>query len=282
MGCARPAEGGTGIVNDEAGFLSTTCNYLTLFATGCSWLLHVVVVAWWDHMSVHTNSHPDRMLGFRRHLRTAVLLWSCAASTSTSTARGAITTLKSAVRYEEVIKKSRFVALAAPARTAEAANAYVKEHSDQKARHNCFAWRLSCGSTRTNGDGEPGGTAGPPILAAIEGAGLHDVVVLVTRYKLGEGALLGTGGLVRAYGGTAAAALASAETVTIVPTVIKRVAYQPHDTGAIFSVVRAFDPRPVDAPADDQLATEFEATPEALDEVLNRLRDVTQGRCTVT
>lgn len=228
----------------------------------------------------HHMSQNLKMLGFRRHLRTAVLLWSCAASTST--ARGAITTLKSAVRYEEVIKKSRFVALAAPARTAEAANAYVKEHSDQKARHNCFAWRLSCGSTRTNGDGEPGGTAGPPILAAIEGAGLHDVVVLVTRYKLGEGALLGTGGLVRAYGGTAAAALASAETVTIVPTVIKRVAYQPHDTGAIFSVVRAFDPRPVDAPADDQLATEFEATPEALDEVLNRLRDVTQGRCTVT
>ena len=89
----------------------------------------------------------------RRRLRTAVLLFSCAASTSTSTTRGAITTLKSAVRYEEVIKKSRFVALAAPARTAEAANAYVKEHSDQKARHNCFAWRLSCGSTRTNGDG---------------------------------------------------------------------------------------------------------------------------------
>lgn len=219
----------------------------------------------------------------RRRLRTAVLLFSCAASTSTSTTRGAITTLKSAVRYEEVIKKSRFVALAAPARTAEAANAYVKEHSDQKARHNCFAWRLSCGSTRTNGDGEPGGTAGPPILAAIEGAGLHDVVVLVTRYKLGEGALLGTGGLVRAYGGTAAAALASAETITIVPTVIKRVAYQPQDTGAIFSVLRAFEPRPVDALfADDQLATEFETTPEALDEVLNRLRDVTQGRCTVT
>ena len=120
-------------------------------------------------------------------------------------------------------------------------------------------------------------------MAAIEGAGLLDVVVLVARYKLGEGALLGTGGLVRAYGGTAAAALASAETITIVPTVIKRVAYQPQDTGAIFSVLRAFEPRPVDALfADDQLATEFETTPEALDEVLNRLRDVTQGRCTVT
>ncbi len=215
-------------------------------------------------------------------LRAAVLLCSCAASTSTSTARSSISTLRAAVRYEEVIKKSRFVALAAPARTAEAANEFVKELSDQKARHNCFAWKLSCGATRTNGDGEPGGTAGPPILAAIEGAGLHDVVVLVSRYRLGEGAKLGTGGLVRAYGGTAAAALATAEIVTIVPTVVKRVTYAAQDTGAVFSVLSAYGPRPAAAATEDQLVAEFEAPPEALEQVLKRLRDVTQGRCTVS
>lgn len=82
-----------------------------------------------------------------------------------------IKTVRQAVRYEEVIKKSRFVALAAPVSSAEAAITFVRELSDKKAQHNCYAWRLGNGDTRTNGDGEPGGTAGPPILAAIEGAG---------------------------------------------------------------------------------------------------------------
>ena len=103
--------------------------------------------------------------------------------------------------------------------------AWVKGRSDAKARHNCFAWRLPGGETRTNGDGEPGGTAGPPILAAIEGAGLHGVAALVSRYRMDGGAKLGTGGLVRAYGGAAAASLLAAEVVEVVPLLALRVRY---------------------------------------------------------
>ena len=153
-------------------------------------------------------------------------------------------TLEGAARYEEVIKKSRFVGLAAPVSSADEANSWVRTTADPKARHNAFAWRLADGSMRTNGDGEPGGTAGPPILAAIDGAGLRDVAVLVSRYRLGEGAKLGTGGLVRAYGGTAAQVLASAPTVELAePSAPMQVQYSLADTGAVFSLLGRYTPR---------------------------------------
>ena len=162
-----------------------------------------------------------------------------------------VTTISGLTRFEEVIKKSRFVGLAAPVSTPEYALEFVKANSDVKARHNCFAWRLADGSMRTNGDGEPGGTAGPPILAAIDGAGLKDVAVLVLRYRLGEGAKLGTGGLVRAYGGTAAQTLALATTVTVEAKVTATALYTLADTGAVFSILSGYAPRPMDSEASD-------------------------------
>ena len=112
----------------------------------------------------HQHSTSVSAISLMRRLTTLVTwrIIACAAS-SASASRSVITTLRAAVRYEEVIKKSRFIAVAAPATTAEAAGVFVKELSDQKARHNCFAWRLANGATRTNGDGEPGGTAGRAI-----------------------------------------------------------------------------------------------------------------------
>src|SRR3546814_18000784 len=72
------------------------------------------------------------------------------------------------------------------------------------ATHNCWAWRIG-DDYRSNDDGEPAGTAGRPILAAIDGQGMDRVVVVVTRWF--GGIKLGAGGLVRAYGGTAAECL---------------------------------------------------------------------------
>ena len=91
-------------------------------------------------------------------------------------------TIAATATHEELVKKSRFVAHASPVGTERAALAFVADRSDPKASHNCFAYRLADGSDRCSGDGEPGGTAGPPILSAIAGAGLRDVAVLVTRY----------------------------------------------------------------------------------------------------
>src|SRR5690606_2168418 len=79
------------------------------------------------------------------------------------------------------------------------------------ARHHCSAWVLGpdAGLTRSNDDGEPSGTAGTPILEALGHSGFSDVVAVVTRWF--GGTLLGTGGLVRAYGDAVRAALAEAQ-----------------------------------------------------------------------
>lgn len=120
----------------------------------------------------------------------------------------------STVRQE--IRKSRFVATAAPVADEAAAKDFIAARSDPSANHNCWAWRLGQGY-RFNDDGEPSGTAGKPILAAIDGQGLDGVAVVVTRWF--GGILLGSGGLIRAYGGTAALCLREAGKMTLVETV---------------------------------------------------------------
>lgn len=126
-----------------------------------------------------------------------------------------LSTLTAACSFEEEIKKSRFIAHAAPVDSAEAALSFFASVGDPQATHNCWAFRTA-GSYRFNDDGEPGGTAGRPILQAIEGKGLTDVAVLVIRYF--GGTKLGTGGLVRAYGGCAAKCLDAAPKAVIVPS----------------------------------------------------------------
>lgn len=121
--------------------------------------------------------------------------------------------LASACQHAEEIKKSRFLAQAAPVQTPEQALAFVRQVSDPAATHNCWAYRIGQ-DYRFNDDGEPGGTAGRPILQAIEGQGIDRAVVVVTRWY--GGIKLGAGGLVRAYGGTAAECLRHAERVPIV------------------------------------------------------------------
>lgn len=122
-------------------------------------------------------------------------------------------TLAGHCQHSEDIKKSRFLAQAAPVQTAEQALAFVRQVGDAAATHNCWAYRIGQ-DYRFNDDGEPGGTAGRPILQAIEGQGIDRAVVVVTRWY--GGIKLGAGGLVRAYGGTAAECLRRAERLPIV------------------------------------------------------------------
>ena len=122
-------------------------------------------------------------------------------------------TLAQPCRHQEEIKKSRFLAQAAPVDSGEQALAFVREVSDPAATHNCWAYRIGR-DYRFNDDGEPGGTAGRPILQAIEGQGMDHVVAVVTRWY--GGIKLGAGGLVRAYGGAAAECLRRAERLPIV------------------------------------------------------------------
>jgi uncharacterized YigZ family protein len=117
------------------------------------------------------------------------------------------------VEIAQEIKKSRFVARAAPVATPAAALAWLDDIADRAATHNCWAYRIGQ-NYRFSDDGEPGGTAGKPILQAIDGQGFDQVMVVVTRWY--GGIKLGAGGLVRAYGGAAAECLRTAPRVAIV------------------------------------------------------------------
>jgi uncharacterized YigZ family protein len=118
------------------------------------------------------------------------------------------------VQLEERVERSRFLALVEPVTDAAGAAAFLAatRAGHHKATHHCSAWRTGLPGGSSWGaadDGEPSGSAGLPILKAIEGSGLSDVVVVVVRWF--GGVKLGTGGLVRAYGGVAARALVQVE-----------------------------------------------------------------------
>ena len=114
-------------------------------------------------------------------------------------------------RSEIRASNSRFIASAAPSATVAAARAFIAgvraEMPD--ASHHVYAYIIGHGATTTlsmTDDGEPPGTAGRPVMAVLRGSGLGDVVLVITRYF--GGTLLGTGGLVHAYGDAAKAVLA--------------------------------------------------------------------------
>jgi len=102
---------------------------------------------------------------------------------------------------EIVEKKSRFIATVRKCETEEEASAFIDEMKKKywDASHNCSAFVIGSRGelTRCSDDGEPGGTAGRPMLEVLLGEGIRDIAVVVTRYF--GGTLLGTGGLVRAY-----------------------------------------------------------------------------------
>src|SRR5690606_11179020 len=125
-------------------------------------------------------------------------------------------TLQEVFHYREEIKKSRFEVVASPVGSPDQALAFFAQHAVATATHNCWAYR-SGQQYRFNDDGEPGGTAGRPILQAIEGQDCDKVAVLVVRWF--GGIKLGAGGLVRAYGGTAAQCLRLAPKIELVDEV---------------------------------------------------------------
>jgi uncharacterized YigZ family protein len=118
-------------------------------------------------------------------------------------------------RIEHEVSRSRFVATLGNVATVSAAREFVAairaEMSD--ASHHVYTFKVGYGASVTEGlsdDGEPTGTAGPPVMAVLRGADIGDAVLVVTRYF--GGTKLGTGGLVRAYGDAARAVIAATPT----------------------------------------------------------------------
>ncbi|MDN5925046.1 MAG: IMPACT family protein [Xanthomonadales bacterium] len=121
--------------------------------------------------------------------------------------------LTSRCDYETTIRKSRFQAVAVSASDVEQAQAFLSELAQIPASHHCWAWRIGQ-NYRFSDDGEPGGSAGKPILQAIDGQSMDEVVVVVMRWF--GGIKLGVGGLIRAYGGSAAECLRRSERLPII------------------------------------------------------------------
>ncbi|MBB6467941.1 putative YigZ family protein [Aminobacter lissarensis] len=189
-------------------------------------------------------------------------------------------TLTQPETFAQDIKKSRFLAAAGPVADEAAAKAFVAAHSDAGANHNCWAWRVGQ-SYRFSDDGEPSGTAGKPILQALDGQSLDYVAVVVTRWF--GGILLGSGGLVRAYGGTAAACLRAATRTEIVVSVEAKVTCGFADL-AIVQARLAAQPG-VRMTAETFTATGAElvvALPEAdIAVIVRMIADLTSGRAIV-
>jgi uncharacterized YigZ family protein len=120
-------------------------------------------------------------------------------------------------RVELHVSNSRFIATTAPAPSVEVAKRVIAEVRTEMpdASHHVYAFRVGYGNTVIEGmsdDGEPSGTAGPPVLAVLRGAEIGDIVLIVTRYF--GGTKLGTGGLVRAYSEAARMVLENLATET--------------------------------------------------------------------
>ncbi len=129
-------------------------------------------------------------------------------------------TLRRAASDEFIVNKSRFIGYASPVKTEEEALAYLQsvrqKHKD--ASHHCYAYVIgrNAGVMRYSDDGEPGGTAGLPMMEVLKARGVVNCCCVVTRYF--GGVLLGAGGLVRAYTQGAAIALNAAQVVAMEPT----------------------------------------------------------------
>ncbi len=127
------------------------------------------------------------------------------------------------VFHQEEIKKSTFIVHIGHTPDLNSAKAFIKniEEKYSDARHNCWAHVAgNPGGSHVYGfsdDGEPNGTAGKPMLNVLVGSGLGEVTAVITRYF--GGIKLGTGGLVRAYGGSLNNALAKLQTVVKVPSI---------------------------------------------------------------
>lgn len=126
--------------------------------------------------------------------------------------------VKQCSEAEYTVNRSRFIGRCFPVESEEAALCLLgdirKKHWD--ATHNCFAYRIGeNAAARFSDDGEPGGTAGNPILEAIKKNALTDVVIVVTRYF--GGIKLGAGGLIRAYGHAAVLGIEAATRIEMTP-----------------------------------------------------------------
>ena len=185
-------------------------------------------------------------------------------------------TLAASATHVVEVKHSRFLAQAAPVADAAEALAWLERVADRAATHNCWAYRIGQ-DYRSSDDGEPAGTAGRPILAAIDGQGFDRVMVVVTRWY--GGIKLGAGGLVRAYGGAAAECLRTAPRQPLVAMREVELHCGFEDIGSVHAALAAFSAEKRDEAFDaDGVRLRVVLPNDRVDALRVHLRDATRDR----
>lgn len=185
-------------------------------------------------------------------------------------------TLAAIASHTLEVKHSRFLVHAAPVPSAERAMAWLQQVAEPAATHNCWAYRIG-DEYRSSDDGEPAGTAGRPILAAIDGQGYDQVMVVVTRWY--GGIKLGAGGLVRAYGGSAAECLRSAERRELIALQALRISCPFDELGNVHMQLASMDALKQSEEFDEHGAVLRVSVPQTdVDTLKIRLRDATRDR----
>ena len=181
------------------------------------------------------------------------------------------------------IQKSRFIAYTSHVETEAEARDFVaaikKKHFD--ARHNCSAWVLGADSSqqKSNDDGEPGGTAGNPILEAIKQHGLTNVVVVVTRYF--GGIKLGAGGLIRAYSHTASLGLEATPCLEVKPFCLMEVEMDYSLLGTVENWIRNEELRTGETAYLDKVTVRLLVEPADCEAISTELTNLTAAQCKI-
>ena len=185
-------------------------------------------------------------------------------------------TLAAPATHALEVRHSRFLAHAVPVDAPAAAMAFIARASEPEATHNCWAWRIGQ-EYRSSDDGEPAGTGGRPILAAIDGQGCDRVAVVVTRWY--GGIKLGAGGLVRAYGAAAAECLRLAEKRALIEQVELEFACPFANLGDAHAALNAAGAIKSDERFDtDGVTLRIRLPADRIDDLKTRLRDATRDR----
>lgn len=182
------------------------------------------------------------------------------------------------------IQKSRFIAYTSHVETEAEARDFVtaikKKHFD--ARHNCSAWVLGADSSqqKSNDDGEPGGTAGNPILEAIKQHGLTNVVIVVTRYF--GGIKLGAGGLIRAYSHTASLGLEATPCLEVKPFCLMEAEMDYSLLGTVENWIRNKELRTGETAYLDKVTVRLLVEPADCEAISTELTNLTAAQCKIT
>ncbi len=182
----------------------------------------------------------------------------------------------------EKIKGSRFIVTTSLIKGEQSAKEILNNLSKMhpNANHHCWALRLSSGVERSSDDGEPSGSAGEPILQRMRRAELIDSMVVVTRYF--GGTKLGVGGLVRAYGGSAAEAIDTVAHQHLIERSLWTVSVSYSDHSTIKSIIQSVKGKITLERYTDTVYLEVQTDPGDRQKMVEQCRDRTSGRVVPT